>query len=158
MRETLKELLRYVDTHHRRATRTQGENHLPPEQLLADCLNVRKTRPVLESGKPVSRYHGVNLGSRSLLHLWIEGESDEEGGHRGHGLSCVLNVEETRRTRRRTVSTPADACDQQFIPSYQIERFTLKHRAQHSFDDILLYTVLGTIEHLYLQELFTCQG
>jgi hypothetical protein len=85
------EIMRYVDLFRWKVTRTQGEINLPPEELLADCLNVWEARPVLKSGKPVSRYHGVNLSLCSLLHLWVECERNEKGAHRGHGLSCVFN-------------------------------------------------------------------
>ena len=81
MGKTLTIVLRYVDSHVRRRTLTKGKDNLPSEQFLADCLDVWKTRPVLESREPVSRYDRVNLSLRTPLHLWIESEYNEEGGH-----------------------------------------------------------------------------
>lgn len=80
----------YVETHHGRGTRTLRRYHLPPEQLLAECLDVWKTRLVLESGEPISRYDGVNLSLRMLLRFWIEGERNEEGGQRARRLGNNL--------------------------------------------------------------------
>lgn len=77
----------YVSTHHGRGTRTLRRHHLPPEQLLAECLNVGKTRLILESREPISRYDGVNLSLRMLLRFWIEGECNEEGGQRARRLN-----------------------------------------------------------------------
>ena len=90
MGHTLKNMMRYADPH-RRQSRTLRRNHLPPEQLLAECLDVWKARLILESWKPVSRYDGVNLSLRAPLHLWIEGERNEEGGHRARGLNHLVD-------------------------------------------------------------------